>query len=48
VVPPATHDMPGVVSTEDLPRALDLFPDPLLVLGPLYESDGSTFGLQEV
>jgi hypothetical protein len=37
--------MPGVVSREDLKRALDIFPDPLLVLGPLYESDGNTFGL---
>jgi len=27
-----THDMPGVVSKQDLARALDLFPDPLLVL----------------
>mmetsp|Transcript_7557 Transcript_7557/g.16823 ORF Transcript_7557/g.16823 Transcript_7557/m.16823 type:complete len:530 (+) Transcript_7557:136-1725(+) len=34
--PPETHDMPGVVSTADRPRALVEYPDPRLVLGPLY------------
>ena len=36
VNPPPTHDMPGVVSTADRPRALVEYPDPRLVLGPLY------------
>jgi hypothetical protein len=34
--PPDTHDMPGAVSIEDRPRALLDYPDPRLVLGPLY------------
>ena len=34
--PPETHDMPGVVSVEDRPRALVHYPDPRLVLGQLY------------
>ena len=34
--PPETHDMPGVVSPTDRPRALLHYPDPRLVLGPLY------------
>jgi peptidoglycan LD-endopeptidase LytH len=34
--PPKTHDMPGVVSVKDRPRALLHYPDPRLVLGPLY------------
>ena len=34
--PPPTHDMPGVVSTADRPKALVEYPDPRLVLGPLY------------
>ena len=36
VNPPSTHDMPGVVSTADRPKALTQYPDPRLVLGPLY------------
>lgn len=34
--PPKTHDMPGVVSVKDRPQALLHYPDPRLVLGPLY------------
>ena len=34
--PPATHDMPGVVSLQDRPKALLEYPDPRLILGPLY------------
>jgi len=34
--PPDTHDMPGVVSMKDRPRALIHYPDPRQVLGPLY------------
>lgn len=33
---PETHDMPGVVSVDDRPRALLQYPDPRLVLGLLY------------
>ena len=34
---PRTHDLPGVVSFDDVTRAQDAFPDPRLVLrGPLY------------
>ena len=33
---PATHDLPGVVSRADRAAALLRFPDPRLVLGPLY------------
>ncbi|EOD36591.1 hypothetical protein EMIHUDRAFT_226078 [Emiliania huxleyi CCMP1516] len=32
---PRTHDLPGVVSFDDVTRAQDAFPDPRLVLGPL-------------
>lgn len=34
---PATHDLPGVVSRHDRAAALAQYPDPRLVLGPLYE-----------
>jgi murein DD-endopeptidase MepM/ murein hydrolase activator NlpD len=34
---PTTHDLPGVVSQEDRAAALLQYPDPRLVLGPLYE-----------
>jgi murein DD-endopeptidase MepM/ murein hydrolase activator NlpD len=34
--PPPTHDMPGVVSTSDRPKALVEYPDPRLILGSLY------------
>ena len=33
---PTTHDLPGVVHPDDRERALLDFPDPRLVLGPLY------------
>ena len=36
VVEPQTHDLPGAVSQADLSWALAAFPDPRLVLGPLY------------
>lgn len=34
--PPDTCDMPGVVGAEDREAALRKYPDPRLVLGPLY------------
>jgi hypothetical protein len=34
---PPTHDMPGVVAKEDREAALRVYPDPRLVLGPLYK-----------
>ena len=33
---PQTHDLPGVVSEEDTERSLKDFPDPRLVMGPIY------------
>lgn len=33
---PVTHDFPGVVAPEDREWALRTFPDPRLVMGPLY------------
>jgi murein DD-endopeptidase MepM/ murein hydrolase activator NlpD len=36
LIEPDTHDLPGAVSTADLPWALRAFPDPRCVLGPLY------------
>jgi len=33
---PASHDMPGVVTAKELSQALQDYPDPRLVLGPLY------------
>ena len=33
---PTTHDLPGAVNSKDRPWALRAFPDPRLVLGPLY------------
>jgi murein DD-endopeptidase MepM/ murein hydrolase activator NlpD len=33
---PATHDLPGVVAPADRAQALLDYPDPRLVLGPLY------------
>ena len=35
-IEPETHDMPGVVRPEDRSRALRDYPDPRLVLGPIY------------
>ena len=40
VVEPETHDMPGVVSASQHAEALEVYPDPRMVLGPLYEGDG--------
>ena len=34
--PPTSHDMPGVVAPQDREAALCVYPDPRLVLGPLY------------
>lgn len=36
LIRPKTHDLPGVVSSEELESALLHYPDPRLVLGPLY------------
>jgi murein DD-endopeptidase MepM/ murein hydrolase activator NlpD len=45
---PGTHDMPGVVADKDHEQALQTFPDPRLVLGNLYEGEGTgRFGLWE-
>lgn len=35
-IEPETHDMPGVVRPEDRTQALKDYPDPRLVLGPIY------------
>eukprot|EP00657_Telonema_sp_P-1_P008444 TRINITY_DN2962_c0_g1_i1.p1 TRINITY_DN2962_c0_g1~~TRINITY_DN2962_c0_g1_i1.p1 ORF type:complete len:130 (+),score=16.64 TRINITY_DN2962_c0_g1_i1:89-478(+) len=40
VVTPITHDMPGVVSDSQHAQALRDYPDPRMVLGPLYERGG--------
>jgi peptidoglycan LD-endopeptidase LytH len=36
LVKPETHDLPGVVSKEERKSALEKYPDPRLVLGPIY------------
>ena len=36
LVKPETHDLPGVVTKEERNSALKKFPDPRLVLGPIY------------
>ena len=36
LIKPKTHDLPGVVSFEDREQALRDYPDPRVVLGPLY------------
>ena len=36
IIEPETHDLPGVVSIQDSAIALKLYPDPRLVLGPIY------------
>ena len=36
---PETHDLPGVVTQEERAAALEAYPDPREVLGPLYEDD---------
>ena len=33
---PETHDMPGVVAPADREKSLAIYPDPRLVLGPIY------------
>eukprot|EP00658_Telonema_sp_P-2_P067303 TRINITY_DN56226_c0_g1_i1.p1 TRINITY_DN56226_c0_g1~~TRINITY_DN56226_c0_g1_i1.p1 ORF type:complete len:251 (+),score=55.87 TRINITY_DN56226_c0_g1_i1:101-853(+) len=40
LVEPETHDLPGVVSTLQHPQAIRDYPDPRMVLGPLYGGDG--------
>jgi len=37
---PETHDMPGVVASSQHAESLKIYPDPRMVLGPLYEGDG--------
>ena len=36
LVEPETHDMPGVVAPREREHALEIYPDPRNVLGPLY------------
>jgi len=36
LVEPETHDLPGVVAPEDRDYALEIYPDPRNILGPLY------------
>ena len=36
---PVTHDLPGVVTLANRAAALEAYPDPRIVLGPLYEDD---------
>ncbi len=36
LIKPRTYDLPGAVNQQDRPWALRAFPDPRLVLGPLY------------
>ena len=36
LVKPETHDLPGVVSSDDIDQALQDYPDPRLVLGSVY------------
>ena len=36
LVKPETHDLPGVVAKEERESALKKYPDPRLVLGPIY------------
>ena len=44
LVEPLTHDMPGVVSRAQLAQALRDYPDPRLVLGPIYDDEGEGKG----
>ena len=37
---PTTHDLPGAVAREDRAAALALYPDPRLLLGPVYAHPG--------
>jgi len=34
---PTTHDLPGVVSADEHATALQKYPDPRFVLGPIYQ-----------
>ncbi|RYZ81418.1 MAG: peptidase M23 [Proteobacteria bacterium] len=36
LIAPETADMPGTVSDEDLEAALKIYPDPRVILGPIY------------
>ena len=36
LIEPRTHDLPGVVSSEERIQALRDYPDPRIILGPLY------------
>jgi len=36
LIEPTTHDMPGVVNPKDREEALQNYPDPRLVMGPIY------------
>jgi murein DD-endopeptidase MepM/ murein hydrolase activator NlpD len=36
IIEPKTHDMPGVVDPKDRDQALVNYPDPRLVMGPIY------------
>ena len=36
LIEPKTHDLPGVVSSKDRIQALRDYPDPRIILGPLY------------
>ena len=36
LIEPRTHDLPGVASSEDRIQALRAYPDPRIILGPLY------------
>ena len=36
LIEPRTHDLPGVVSSEDRIQALRVYPDPRIILGQLY------------
>jgi hypothetical protein len=35
-VRPVTHDLPGAVRQQDRVRALQIYPDPRYIVGPLY------------
>ena len=36
IIEPKTHDMPGVIDPNEREMALINYPDPRLVLGPIY------------
>ena len=43
LVEPDTHDLPGVVASAQHAEALEVYPDPRMVLGPLYEGGDELF-----